>query len=42
MFCKNIIKNPTCFGQYCMTILRGRPLLLVHYHFSESGGVVLH
>jgi hypothetical protein len=34
MFCKNIIKNPTCFAHYCMTILRGRPLYLVHYHFS--------
>jgi hypothetical protein len=34
MFRKNIIKNPTCFGHYYMTILRGRPLYLVHYHFS--------
>jgi hypothetical protein len=30
MFCKSIIKNPTRFGHYCMTILRGRPLYLVY------------
>jgi hypothetical protein len=30
MFCKSIIKSPTCFGHYCMTILRGCPLYLVH------------
>jgi hypothetical protein len=34
MFCKNDIKNPTCFGHYYMTILRDRTLYLVHYHFS--------
>jgi hypothetical protein len=26
--------NPTCFGHYCMTILRGRLSYLVHYQFS--------
>jgi hypothetical protein len=36
MFCKNVIKNPTCFGHYNMTILRGRLLYLVRYHFSAS------
>jgi hypothetical protein len=30
MFCKNVIKNPTCFGPYSMTIFRGRPSYLVH------------
>jgi hypothetical protein len=30
MFFKSIIKNPTCFGHYFMTILKGRPLFLVH------------
>jgi hypothetical protein len=34
LFCKNIIKNPTCFGHYCVTILRGHLSYLVHYHFS--------
>jgi hypothetical protein len=29
MFRKSIIKNPTCFGHYCMAILRCRPLYLV-------------
>jgi hypothetical protein len=33
-FVKTSLKNPTCFGHYCMTILRSRPLYLVHYHFS--------
>jgi hypothetical protein len=31
MFCKRRhYKNPTCFGHHSMTILRGRPSLLVH------------
>jgi hypothetical protein len=30
MFCKSVIKNPTCFGPYTMTIFRGRPSYLVH------------
>jgi hypothetical protein len=34
MFCKNIIKNPTYFGHYHMTILSGRRLYLVRYQFS--------
>jgi hypothetical protein len=29
MFCESIIKNSTCSGHYCMTILRGRLLYLV-------------
>jgi hypothetical protein len=33
-FCKTLLKNPKCFGHYCLTILRGRPLYVVHYHFS--------
>jgi hypothetical protein len=30
MFCKRVIKNPTCFGRYSMTIFRGRSSYLVH------------
>jgi hypothetical protein len=44
MFCKSIIKNPTCFGHYCMTILSGChsafttfPLLAFSYAFSVCG-----
>jgi hypothetical protein len=33
-FIRTSLKNPTCFGHYYMTILRGRPFCLVHYHFS--------
>jgi hypothetical protein len=33
-FVKTLLKNPTYFGHCCMTILRGLPLYLVHYHFS--------
>jgi hypothetical protein len=29
-----IIKNPTCFGHYHMTILRGRLLYFVPYYFA--------
>jgi hypothetical protein len=33
-FVKTSLKNATCFGHYCMTILRGRLSYLVHYNFS--------
>jgi hypothetical protein len=28
MFCKHVIKNFTCFGHYCLTILRGPSFVL--------------
>jgi hypothetical protein len=30
MFYKSVVKTPTCFGPYSMTIFKGRPSYLVH------------